>query len=40
LPDSGKLGVHLQAILPLAEAPKAHELLESGHTTGKIALTI
>jgi len=40
LADSGKLGVHLQAILPLAEAAKAHELLESGHTTGKIALTI
>ncbi len=40
LADSGKLGVHLQAILPLAEGAKAHELLESGHTTGKIALTI
>ena len=40
LADSGRLGVHLQAILPLAEAAKAHELLESGRTTGKIALSI
>jgi NADPH:quinone reductase-like Zn-dependent oxidoreductase len=40
LADSGKLRVHLQAILPLAEAARAHELLESGRTTGKIALTV
>jgi NADPH:quinone reductase-like Zn-dependent oxidoreductase len=31
---------HAQAAaLPLAEAAKAHQLLESGRTTGKIALT-
>jgi hypothetical protein len=30
----------LQATLGLAEAPKAHELLESGSVTGKIALMI
>ena len=40
LAESGKLCVHLQAILGLAEAAKAHELLESGSITGKIALTI
>jgi NADPH:quinone reductase-like Zn-dependent oxidoreductase len=39
LVDSGQLRVHLQTTLPLAEAAKAHELLESGRTTGKIALT-
>jgi hypothetical protein len=32
--------VHLQATLGLAEAAKAHELLESGSVAGKIALTI
>jgi hypothetical protein len=32
--------VHLQATLDLAEAAKAHELLESGSVTGKIALTL
>ena len=37
--DSGQLRVHLQTTLPLAEAAKAHQLLESGRTTGKIALT-
>jgi NADPH:quinone reductase-like Zn-dependent oxidoreductase len=40
LVDSGQLRVHLQTTLPLAEAAKAHQLLESGRTTGKIALTI
>ena len=39
LVDSGQLRVHLQTTLPLAEAAKAHQLLESGRTTGKIALT-
>jgi len=40
LAQQGKLRVHLQAALPLADAAKAHELLESGHSTGKIVLTI
>ena len=40
LAGSGKLRVHLQATLGLAEAAKAHELLESGSITGKIALTV
>lgn len=40
LADSGQLRVHLQATLGLAEAVKAHELLESGSVTGKIALTV
>jgi chitin disaccharide deacetylase len=38
--ESGRLRVHLQATLDLAEAAKAHELLESGSVTGKIALTV
>ena len=40
LADSGKLRVHPQATLSLAEVTKADELLESGSTTGKIALTV
>ncbi len=40
LADSGQLRVHLQASLSLAEAAKAHELIESGSVTGKIALTV
>jgi NADPH:quinone reductase len=40
LAESGKLRVHLQATLDLAETAKAHELLESGSVTGKIALTL
>jgi NADPH:quinone reductase-like Zn-dependent oxidoreductase len=40
LAESEKLRVHLQATLGLAEAAKAHELLESGSVTGKIALTV
>jgi NADPH:quinone reductase-like Zn-dependent oxidoreductase len=35
LADSGQLRVHLQATLGLAEAVKAHELLESGSVTGE-----
>jgi len=40
LAESGLLRVHLQATLPLAEAAKAHELVESGRTAGKIVLTL
>jgi NADPH:quinone reductase-like Zn-dependent oxidoreductase len=40
LADSGRLRVYLQASLSLAEAAKAHELIESGSVTGKIALTV
>ena len=32
--------MHLQATLGLAEAAKAHEILESGSVSGKIALTL
>jgi hypothetical protein len=32
--------IQLQATLGLIESVKAHELLESGSVTGKIALTV
>ncbi len=38
LVEAGKLKVHLSATFPLAEAAKAHEAMETGHTRGKIVL--
>ncbi|WP_309302794.1 zinc-binding dehydrogenase [Streptomyces sp. PT12] len=39
LAESGALTAEFADVLPLAEAPKAHRLLESHHTTGKVVLT-
>lgn len=38
--DAGKLKIHLQQVFPLAEAAKAHQLLETGSMTGKLVLHI
>jgi NADPH2:quinone reductase len=38
--DAGELGIHISEALSLEQAPKAHELIESGHTIGKIVLQI
>ena len=38
--DAGQLAVKVSHILPLADAAKAHRLIESGHTSGKIVLSI
>jgi NADPH:quinone reductase-like Zn-dependent oxidoreductase len=40
LVDSGEVRLELAEILPLSEVRRAHELSESGHTRGKIVLTI
>jgi NADPH:quinone reductase-like Zn-dependent oxidoreductase len=40
LVDAGRLHPHVEYVLPLAEAAKAHELIESGRTQGKIVLTV
>ncbi|MFC4887598.1 NADP-dependent oxidoreductase [Streptomyces beijiangensis] len=40
LVEAGKLRVAIDTVLPLAEAAKAHEIGESGRTTGKIVLTV
>jgi NADPH:quinone reductase-like Zn-dependent oxidoreductase len=37
---SGEVRVEISQVLPLAEVQQAHELSESGHTRGKIVLTI
>jgi NADPH:quinone reductase-like Zn-dependent oxidoreductase len=38
--DSGKLAPVIDRILPLSEARRAHELSQSGHIHGKIALRV
>ncbi|KDN20434.1 NADP-dependent oxidoreductase [Amycolatopsis rifamycinica] len=40
LVDRGELRVHLDHVLPLSDAVKAHELGETGRTTGKIVLQV
>ncbi len=40
LVDSGRLRPFVEHAVPLAEAAKAHELIESGHTMGKVVLTV
>jgi NADPH:quinone reductase-like Zn-dependent oxidoreductase len=39
LVQAGRLRPHVQHVLPLADAAKAHALAEAGHLTGKIVLT-
>jgi NADPH:quinone reductase len=38
--DKGKLKPHINKQLPLQEAAKAHQLIETGHTSGKIVLSV
>jgi len=38
--DNGLLKIHISKQFPLAEAAEAHKLLETGHTTGKIVLSV
>ncbi|MEQ8973406.1 MAG: zinc-binding dehydrogenase [Coleofasciculus sp. C1-SOL-03] len=38
--DEGKLNIHLSQTVPLSDAVSAHQAIESGSTTGKIALQI
>lgn len=38
--DQGSLSVTVSRVLPLAEAAEAHRLIEAGHTSGKIVLSI
>jgi NADPH:quinone reductase len=38
--DDGLLKPHIGQELPLQQAAKSHQLLETGHTTGKIVLTL
>ena len=40
LVDAGKLKVNVATVLPLAEAKRAHQLSEGGHTCGKIVLQV
>ncbi|QEO10718.1 NADP-dependent oxidoreductase [Protaetiibacter larvae] len=38
--ESGDVRVYVDRVLPLEEAAEAHTLIESGHTRGKIVLTV
>lgn len=38
--DRGNIKVSVSATFPLAEAQRAHKVLEEGHTSGKVVLTI
>ncbi len=38
--DAGALKIHCSRTFPLAEAQEAHKLIEAGHVTGKLALTM
>jgi NADPH2:quinone reductase len=38
--ETGKLQLKVSQVLPLAQAIEAHQLIESGHTIGKIVLSI
>ena len=38
--DAGKLKLDVGAVLPLAEAARAHAMIETGHTRGKIVLAV
>ena len=40
LAASGKVTVAVAEVLPLAEAPRAHALIEKSHAPGKIVLTV
>lgn len=40
LVETGKLRVHVQQTFPLEEVAKAHELVQAGHVTGKVVLTM
>jgi NADPH:quinone reductase-like Zn-dependent oxidoreductase len=40
LVDSSQLTVHLERTFPFEEVADAHRLMENGHLTGKIVLTL
>jgi NADPH:quinone reductase-like Zn-dependent oxidoreductase len=40
LVDSGKLKAIVETVLPLSQARRAHELIQTGHTQGKIVLRV
>lgn len=38
--DAGQLSIHVASAYPMEQAAEAHALVEGGHMTGKVALTI
>jgi NADPH:quinone reductase-like Zn-dependent oxidoreductase len=40
LVDDGRLAVHLEATFAFDDIAEAHRLVEAGHSTGKVAITL
>ena len=40
LVDRGLLRPHVSAVFPLAQVADAHRQIETGHTVGKLAVTV
>ena len=40
LVDAGKLRATVETVLPLTEARRGHEIIQSGHARGKISLRV
>jgi NADPH:quinone reductase-like Zn-dependent oxidoreductase len=40
LVDSGRLRLHVEHVLPLSDVARAHQLIDTGSTTGKLILTM
>jgi NADPH2:quinone reductase len=38
--NAGKLKIHVSQVLPLSNVKAAHDLIELGHTMGKLVLSI
>ena len=38
--DAGQIRMNLQEVVPLEEAARAHEIVEEGHTRGKVVLGV
>jgi NADPH:quinone reductase len=38
--EAGQLKTHLDAVFPLADVARAHQLIEGGHVRGKVVLTV
>lgn len=38
--DRGEVRVHVSAEFPLADAARAHELVQTGHVRGKVVLAV
>lgn len=38
--EAGQIKTHLEAVFPLQDVARAHQLIEGGHVRGKVVLTV